>query len=100
MVAEIEPPQEHDTSDTLPEQNPGKTLTPEKVATTLLDTFQTDPAQRDDTFLRFVCEIYVKWTELPLAVRAIIENWSSLPRDVIESFERIAQETSSHTIRS
>ena len=96
-AAGIEPSQEGDTSDALSEQELHETIAGKEIADDLINAFRTDPIQNDNTFLRFVCEIYVKWTELPLTVRSVIENWSSLPRDTIELFEKIAYEVHSRS---
>ena len=85
--AKIEPPSGINTSDTLPEQIPDKTLTPKEVRNSILDIFCADSEQKGDSFLRFVCEIYVKWAELPPLMRKAVEEWDSLPEEVRKRVE-------------
>lgn len=91
-AAGIEPALETDTSTTLPEQKPYTNDTPAKVCEELLYTFHTLSGQKRDTFLRAICEIYVKWCELPSTVRAMVERWESLPDEVKERIQRLVQQ--------
>jgi len=50
-AAGIEPPRESDTSAALPERNHGKTLTPEEVRNSILDSSCADSEQEGDSFL-------------------------------------------------
>jgi len=67
-AAEIEPSQQHATPDALTEQH-------------------------QNTFLYSVCEIYVKWAQLPSSVRKAVEEWHSLPKHVREGIEAFLNQT-------
>jgi hypothetical protein len=88
-AAGIEPPLESDTSTTLPEQKPHTNHTPEGACEELFDTLLAHSGQNRDTFLRVVCEIYVKWAELPSVVRNAVNEWYSLTRELRQSVELI-----------
>ena len=64
-AAGIEPSLESDNFATLPEQKPYTNRTPEEACDELIDTFNALSEQKQNTFLHSVCEIYVKWAELP-----------------------------------
>ena len=91
-AAVIEPSRETDTSVTLSEQKLDKTVTAEEFAITLVDSLHADPAQKDDSFLRFVCEVCAKWTELPPAVGKAVAEWDFLSDDVKDRFEKLARQ--------
>ena len=53
----------------------------------MIDSLRADPARKDDTLLSFVCEVFVKWTELPSAVKKVVEGWDSLPEELQKGVE-------------
>lgn len=81
-MAGIEPDVSADSFDTLFDQKSYKTVTPDEGMKALIHTFRTYPQQKDDTFLHRICEIYAKWSELPLLVQQGFQTWDSLPEQV------------------
>ena len=81
-AAGIEPALENDTFATLFDQIPYTNATPPEACEELIDTFRSLSEQKQNTFLQRICEIYVKWAELPPPVRDAVANWNSLPKDV------------------
>jgi len=88
-AAGIEPSREHHTSDALAGQEPHTNATPGTACEELIDTFRALSEQKQNTFLHSICEIYVKWTELPPSVRKAVEERDSLPERVREGIERL-----------
>lgn len=88
-AAVIEPDLDHDTSLAPSDQNTTKNIARQGVTPELLDTFRTQIQQTDNTFLRAVCEIYVKWTDLPPAIRQFLDTWNELPDDTRRQLEMI-----------
>lgn len=93
MVAGIEPARDSDTSTTLLDQKLYTNHTPETACEELFDTFRTHPEQNHDTFLQLVCEIYVKWSELPASVRKAMAEWDTLPEHVRKGIETLLGDT-------
>jgi hypothetical protein len=92
-AAGIEPSRERDTSDALSGHEPRTSHTPEEACEELIDTFRALSEQKQNTFLHFICEIYVKWAELPSSVRRAVEEWHLLPRHVREGVEELLDQT-------
>jgi len=91
-AAGIEPSREHDTSDALSEQEPHTNHTPVVTCEDLFDTLRTSFGQNHDTWLHLVCEIYVKWTALPPALKKAVQDWDSVPEEVQAGLERLLNE--------
>ncbi|GMV94366.1 MAG: hypothetical protein AMXMBFR82_41440 [Candidatus Hydrogenedentota bacterium] len=91
-AAGIEPSLKTDTIATLLAQKVHTNHTLESACDDLIDTFRTLPEQNRDTFLHLICAIYVQWNALPPSTKNMLRNWASLPEDVKEHVERMAEQ--------
>ena len=92
-AAGIEPALENDTFATLFDQIPYTNATPPEACEELIDTFRSLSEQKQNTFLQRICEIYVKWAELPSAVRTAVAEWNLLPKNVRAAVAELLDET-------
>ena len=92
-AAGIEPALEKDTFATLFDQIPYTNATPPEACNELIDTFRSLPEHKQNTFLQRICEIYVKWAELPSPVRKAVAEWNSLPKNVQAAATALLDET-------